>query len=179
MKSASRTRKSKKPVRKKAKGSGFSAQRVLIFVFGLACGVALQFVPEIQAVVQKSGISLPATNQYNHSDGLGELFPSANPILRREGYVLAYDGRAKTALWVQEELTKETVSGSVQRSQFHFVPDADIPRVIQSDTADYRGSGFDRGHLAPAADHRSSSNAMRETFYLSNVSPQVPQFNRG
>lgn len=39
--------------------------------------------------------------------------------------------------------------------------------------ADYRGSGFDRGHLAAAANHKWSQKAMEDTFYLSNVAPQV------
>ena len=38
---------------------------------------------------------------------------------------------------------------------------------------DFRGSGFDRGHLAAAANHKWSQKAMEDTFYLSNVAPQV------
>jgi len=44
---------------------------------------------------------------------------------------------------------------------------------------DYKGSGYDRGHLAPAADFKWSSTAMSESFFMSNMSPQHPSFNRG
>ena len=45
--------------------------------------------------------------------------------------------------------------------------------------ADYKSSGYDRGHLVPAADMSFDADAMSETFYMSNMSPQAPQFNRG
>ena len=44
---------------------------------------------------------------------------------------------------------------------------------------DYKGSGYDRGHLAPAGDMKWSTTAMSESFYMSNMSPQEPSFNRG
>jgi endonuclease G len=45
--------------------------------------------------------------------------------------------------------------------------------------SDFKGSGYDRGHLAPAGDMKWSSTAMSESFYMSNMSPQKPGFNRG
>ncbi len=75
------------------------------------------------------------------------------------------------------------ISGASLQSSFSLYGasycDPDIPSQIQADLSDYKGSGFDRGHLAPAGDNKSSCKAMKETFYLSNISPQVPQFNRG
>jgi endonuclease G len=55
------------------------------------------------------------------------------------------------------------------------------PKVKTGSAAlsDYKGSGYDRGHLAPAADFKWSATAMSESFYMSNMSPQVPGFNRG
>ena len=45
--------------------------------------------------------------------------------------------------------------------------------------SDYKNSGYDRGHLAPAADMKNSAISMSESFLFSNISPQVPSFNRG
>ena len=55
------------------------------------------------------------------------------------------------------------------------------PEITKNSAAlnDYKGSGYDRGHLAPAADMKYNSNSMSESFYLSNVSPQSANFNRG
>ena len=45
--------------------------------------------------------------------------------------------------------------------------------------SDYKGSGYDRGHLVPASDMKLSKTSMSESFFLSNMSPQNPSFNRG
>ena len=55
------------------------------------------------------------------------------------------------------------------------------PKIISGSAklSDYRKSGYDRGHLAPAGDMKSSQHAMSESFFMSNMSPQLPSFNRG
>ena len=45
--------------------------------------------------------------------------------------------------------------------------------------ADYNNSGFDRGHMTPAADYSLSQQAMDSTFTMANVCPQSPQLNKG
>jgi len=109
----------------------------------------------------------------------GILLPQKPLQIERPGYTLEYDGRTRNAQWVYECLTSENLEGKIERENYSFQEDPKIPRMLQNTLADFKGSGFDRGHLAPAADHKSSADAMRDTFYLSNMSPQVPQFNRG
>ncbi len=100
-------------------------------------------------------------------------------VLKKEGFSIGYDGRLKQASWVFEELTKEHLEGESDRNQYRFTPDYEIPETIRSLLTDYKGYGYDRGHLAPAANHVLNSKRMADTFLLSNVSPQLPSFNRG
>jgi len=97
----------------------------------------------------------------------------------REGYVLAEDARLKIPLWVQYELKREELDGPGSRTE-DFRPDTSIPAGARAELADYRSSGFDRGHMAPAADMKRSEKVMSESFLLSNMAPQVGiGMNRG
>ena len=98
-------------------------------------------------------------------------------IIHRVGYVLSYNETHEQANWVAYELTLEEANGSFKRTN-DFRPDPKI-KTGSATLADYRSSGFDRGHLAPAADMKWSAEAMSESFYMSNMSPQRPSFNRG
>lgn len=99
-------------------------------------------------------------------------------IIRHTGYTLSYNEEAEQPSYVAYELTKaEVLNTNVERDD-DFRPDPMV-RTGSAELSDYRGSGYDRGHLAPAADFRWSAEAMSDTFYLSNMSPQDPSFNRG
>lgn len=104
--------------------------------------------------------------------------PISSFIVHRSGYSLAYDARTRNPAWVYEHLTAENIQGDVDRSHFTFKEDENIPQHLRATPADYKGQGLDQGHMAPAANHRSSSEGMSDTFYLTNVCPQCPQFNR-
>lgn len=96
----------------------------------------------------------------------------------REGYVLAQDARLKIPLWVQYELRPEDLEGHAERTE-DFRPDTSIPFGSRAELEDYEGSGYDRGHMAPAGDMTRSWDTMSESFLLSNMSPQVGVgFNR-
>lgn len=99
-------------------------------------------------------------------------------IIRHEGYTVSYNSDYRIANWVAYELTaKEAKSKKAERSN-KFVPDPKA-KGASATNEDYTRTGYDRGHLAPAGDMKWSAKAMRESFYLSNISPQKPGLNRG
>ena len=102
-------------------------------------------------------------------------FPGFDNIRSYGNYVLSYDRRHRTANWVFEHLTREQVKKveGISRTDSKFLPDSSIHPYFRSTNDDYHKSGYDRGHLAAAGNHRCSQQAMDETFYLSNISPQV------
>jgi len=79
-------------------------------------------------------------------------------------------------LWASHDLTLKNISGTAKRTN-RFKPDNDVDNPVQP--TDYAGSGYDRGHLVPAADMKLDAYAMSESFLMSNISPQVAEMNRG
>jgi endonuclease G, mitochondrial len=98
-------------------------------------------------------------------------------FVEHTGFSLLYSEEHEQAAWVAYVLTDIEVSGEEPRSN-NFKED---PAIISGSARldDYKGSGFDRGHLAPAGDLKWSKSSMSDSFYLSNMSPQTPGFNRG
>ena len=96
-------------------------------------------------------------------------------VLYRTGYTLSYDPKTKTPQWVAWELTKKETNGQEERSD-KFQPDPDVTGA-QVVTTDYSNTGYDRGHMAPAADMKWSKKAMQESFYMSNICPQNHHLN--
>jgi endonuclease G, mitochondrial len=95
----------------------------------------------------------------------------------REGYVLQHSSRDKIPIWVCEGIEPAQLRGALTRSN-PFAPDPLLPAGERSELADYRGSGFDRGHMAPAGDQTVDEDRKKETFFLSNMAPQVPRMNQ-
>lgn len=60
-----------------------------------------------------------------------------------------------------------------------FQEDPELPEECRTKLSDYRGSGYDRGHICPSADRLCSMEANGQTFYLSNMHPQHNLFNAG
>ncbi|KIJ27415.1 hypothetical protein M422DRAFT_100437, partial [Sphaerobolus stellatus SS14] len=124
----------------------------------------------------------------------GEILKYGNPgpiadLLTRKAYLAAYDRRLRHPSWTAEHLTKALLGKSAlepasdeasgDRSKSTFTEDASIPVPFRARIADYFRSGYDRGHMVPAADAKVSQEAMNETFLLSNIAPQVGDgFNR-
>jgi endonuclease G len=97
-------------------------------------------------------------------------------LLTNPSYIVDFDAEANVANWVAYELRSVELRGGQGRSDnFRF-----DHRVPGSPTqTDYRGTGYDRGHLKPAADSKSSALEMSNSFFMTNMAPQTPGLNRG
>lgn len=107
-----------------------------------------------------------------------KYLPKSNgEVVEHNYYILSYLEDFEQAEWVYYVLTPEMLRGNASRTN-NFRAD---PRISTGSAhpTDYQNSGFDRGHLVPAADMRVNNLAMRESFYMSNMSPQSIAFNRG
>ena len=95
----------------------------------------------------------------------------------RQAYVLLHDNQARIPAWVAYTLTPERVIGCVPRSNA-FAADQSIPVGQRSEPRDYARSGYDTGHLGNDADMSWDPVVERESFILSNMTPQLPGLNR-
>lgn len=91
-------------------------------------------------------------------------------------YTISYSESDKQAEWAAYYLTPASIGGSQKRAS-KFMPDPLLKEPVKPNY--YTKTGYDRGHLCPAADMKLNGVSMTESFYMSNMSPQVPSFNRG
>jgi endonuclease G len=108
-----------------------------------------------------------------------ELLPKSTTgqIVKHTYYTLSYSEKNEQAEWVYYELNPALIHGKQSRTD-DYRPDS-LVSTISAQLEDYRGSGYDRGHLCPAGDMKLNHTAMSESFYLSNMSPQDKDFNAG
>ena len=104
------------------------------------------------------------------------MIPRQEQIIRHKGYTVSYNKDLKIPNWVSYELTRQETKGKEKRGD-NFIADPLVKGAIATN-ADYARSGYDKGHMAPAADMKWSPDVMKESFYFSNMCPQHPQLNR-
>ncbi|XP_069696350.1 endonuclease G, mitochondrial [Periplaneta americana] len=123
-----------------------------------------------------------ASNKANRiSQIMKHGFPGLDNVRSYDDYVLSYDRRTRVPHWVFEHLTKERLvrNESVDRAKCDFKEDTSLHPFFRSMNSDYLRSGFDRGHMAAAGNHRVCQEHVDQTFFLSNIAPQVGVgFNR-
>lgn len=93
-----------------------------------------------------------------------------------EGFTVSFNADNHTANYVGWELLASETEGDAPRSD-NFWYDADISGC--PDIPDYKGSGYDRGHLYPAADAKWSAQSMSDCFSFANMTPQAHALNNG
>ena len=104
------------------------------------------------------------------------LGDSACSMVSHTYYTLCYNEKHEQAAWVYYVLNDSMIVGNAKRKSYFLKDSLVVPRTLSHSA--YTNSGYDRGHLLPAADMKWNQLAMDETFLMSNVSPQNPYFNR-
>lgn len=128
------------------------------------------------AYAQSQRAPLPLNECRVHSPwGFAETAQTLRPICR-QGYLSAYDEAAKIPAYVAYTLTPANALGCVPRNDA-FAVDASVRNGPRPD--DYANSGFDKGHMAPDGDQSWDPIVDRESFLMTNMTPQAPSFNRG
>lgn len=163
-------------------GIGGSIIKMIVFVLLL---LALLFWvysgTNDQSTVSTSmgGYELLSGSNERYNDVSYSFLPSARgEIINHQYYTLSYIEQHEQAEWVAYEMTQEMLRAPNVKRSDRFIRDS----MVSTGSAgyyDYRGSGYTRGHLAPAGDMAFNSTAMQESFYMSNISPQVRAFNNG
>lgn len=97
-------------------------------------------------------------------------------IVVHQNYILSYNEKYEQAEWVFYKLKIQGVNQSFKRPYFILDP---MVKTKSADYKNYKNSGYDKGHLCPAADMKFSKDAFDDTFYTSNISPQKSEFNGG
>ena len=138
-------------------------KRTLLFIFL----VFANFLAYSQKPVNLENVEIPA-----------KINDRTERVIVHHGYTVSYNADWKIPNWVAYELTDVEVAGEEPRGK-KFVPDPMVPKYESATTDDYKNSGWDRGHMAPAADMKWNPQAMKESFYLSNVCPQNHNLNAG
>jgi endonuclease G, mitochondrial len=99
-------------------------------------------------------------------------------LICRQAYFLEHDNKAKIPEWVAYVLSPDKATGCEKRLSA-FKSDRYLPADKRAEVKDYAKSGYDMGHIANSADMSWNSDIARQSFILSNMTPQMPGFNRG
>lgn len=119
---------------------------------------------EEEEVAEAGGIELP-------SGGKGQT-------ITHTGYTLSFNETTNCPEWVAWSLTKKEVTTRQTGRSDEFFGDPDVAESHRVESYDYKGTGYDRGHMCPAADMKWSPKAMTACFYMSNICPQTKQLNQ-
>ena len=111
-------------------------------------------------------------------DSSDYVFQKNPNIVSHKYYEFLYSEEHEQPYWVKYVSTKQHILEKKYKRKNNFREDP-LVKTQSATLKDYVKSGYDRGHLCPAGDMCFSESAMSESFFMSNMSPQFPSFNRG
>ncbi len=113
----------------------------------------------------------------NPSDAVASTASANNYLMDKEYYVIGYSNEKLTPIWVSWHLDSDDLGSAARQNDFRA--DDDLPSSWYAVTSsEFSGSGFDRGHMCPSADRKSTVDANSSTFLMTNMIPQSPNNNR-
>lgn len=112
----------------------------------------------------------------NPSNAVTDTNQPDNFLLAHRSFILSYNKARGGANWVTWHLSKSDL-GDTDRSNA-FAPDTTLPRDWWVKPIDYKGSGYDQGHICPSEDRTDTDANNRETFLMTNMLPQIDRLNR-
>lgn len=145
-------------------------KRVYILLFaciGILISCGFETKTTTQNRVENENLEIPKSK-----DGVKEV------VLERMGYTVSYNSDNFIPNWVAWELFPEKMVEIVSRYS-KFLPDPNLKKSMAVTTNEYTHSGWNRGHMCPAADNKWDAQAMKESFYMTNVCPQNENLNKG
>lgn len=149
-------------------------------LFGVMFAVLFYLFNPTEEKIGKINLPLPDDVVISgNPNGELDYLPSAKgQVVYHKFYTLSYIEAHEQPEWVAYELTRDhLMTKRVPRSgDFRIDP---LVKTQSATKYDYKRSGYDRGHLAPAGDMGFDQKAMSETFFMSNMSPQIRNFNGG
>ncbi len=156
---------------------GGAASAGTILKVGLFAAILFALVWAFRQWSGAAGPQVPGPSEYA---GEAWILPRGGrgEIVDHGGFVLSYYEDWEQAEWVAYVLSREHLEQEWGRRDDNFRSDP-LVSTGSATPFDYRGSGYDRGHLAPFADFAWNDTLADATFYMSNVSPQARQFNQG
>lgn len=152
----------------------------LLFILAVSLGCG--FVAQPAKVPEKLPDAAPGQTTPN------ALLPFGNPsnagtadndnwLVTHSSHVLSYNDSRGTANWVAWRTTKDDLGNRVERPRFEA--DESLPKGFRRvQYYNYSGSGYDRGHMVPAADRFGDERRMEETFLMTNIVPQTGDLNQ-